>query len=177
MENIRTKNRNTVSCIVLILMMAVFSVPVMAQNHGNTLNVSVGGSYPNGLEGTFAYEHAVNYHSAWEYFASYYFKYDKDPDFGHVTRKSFWNNYNTWNVGVAYKPCVSRGRNHHGNFRIGASAGSDLDHAIGIFTVGYEHTFILYHGWAFFFQVKEDVGIRLRDTFRTGAYIGVKVPM
>lgn len=168
-----------INIIRVLFLLVVLSLPtaLKAQSHGNWLMVSAGASYPNGLEATLGYEHAVNYHSSWEYFASYYIKYDKNPDFGHITRESFWNNYNTWNVGIAYKPCVSRGRNHHGNFRLGASAGSDLDHAIGIFTLGYEHTYTLYHGWAFFFQVKEDVGIRLRDTFRTGAYIGLKVPL
>lgn len=161
----------------LLLATAVLSLTVHAQTHGDYLMLQTGASYPNGLEATLAYEHETRYHSGWEYFASYYLKYAKDPVAGHVTSKSFWQDYNTWNVGVAYKPCVTRGRNHHGNVRIGISGGSDLHHAIGMAHVGYEHTYTLYNGWAFYFQVREDVGIRLRDTFRTGAYIGLKIPL
>ena len=53
---------------------------------------------------------------------TYYVKYKEDPTVGHITSDSFWHNYNTWDVGIAYKPCVARGRNHHGNLRFGVSA-------------------------------------------------------
>ena len=122
-------------------------------------------------------EHETEYHSAWEYFATGYLKYEEDPEAGHITNESFWHSYNTWTVGAAYKPCVSRGRNHHGNFRIGVSVGSDLDKVISAGHLGYEHTYNLYNGWGVFFQVKEDFVIRGKDTFRTGATIGVKIPL
>lgn len=170
---------NNISKVRLLSVMVILmlSLTVHAQTHGDYLMMQAGASYPKGLEGTLAYEHETQYHSAWEYFASYYIKYDKDPEAGHITKQSFWHNYNTWNVGIVFKPCVTRGRNHHGNARIGISAGSDLNHAIGMGHVGYEHTYNLYNGWAFYFQVKEDIGIRLKDTFRTGAYIGLKIPL
>jgi len=163
--------------LVLTVVLTAVSGKALAQTHGDHAMLQVGASYPNGLETTVGYEHETEYHSAWEYFASYYIKYDKDPLAGHITSDTFWHNYNTWNVGFAYKPCVTRGRNHHGNLRLGVSGGSDLDHAIGMAHIGYEHTYNLYNGWAVFFQVKEDVGIRMKDTFRTGAYIGVKIPL
>lgn len=150
---------------------------ILGQTHGDHVMIQAGVSYPSAMEGTLAYEHETDYHSAWEYFGSYYLRYEKDKSVGHITNESFWHTYNTWNVGIAYKPCVTRGRNHHGNLRIGVSGGSDLDHAIGMAHIGYEHTYNLYNGWAVFFQVKEDVGIRMKDTFRTGAYIGVKIPL
>ena len=149
----------------------------VAQSHGDHAVLQLGASYPKGLEATVGYEHETQYHSAWEYFARYYIKYKEDPTVGHITSDSFWHNYNTWDVGIAYKPCVMRGRNHHGNLRLGVSAGSDLDHVIGMGHFGYEHTFNLYSGWSVFFQVREDVGIRMQDTFRTGAYVGVKIPL
>ena len=89
----------------------------------------------------------------------------------------FWHSYNIWNVGLAYKPCVTRGRNHHGNIRIGVSGGSDLHKFVGVGSLGYEHTFNLYNGWSVFFQVKEDVTMRGKDLFRTGGAIGVKIPL
>lgn len=155
----------------------VGTVPVQAQSHGNHLMLDVGASYPKGLEASVAYEHETNYHNAWEYFATAYLKYETDPTVGHITNDSFWHNYNTWNVGIAYKPCVTRSRNQHGSFRIGASVGSDLDKVLGIGHIGYEHTFNLYYGWSMFFQVKEDIVIRGKDTFRTGATIGIKIPL
>ena len=149
-----------------------------AQTNNNHLMVSVGALYERGFDATIAYEHGSKYHNAWEYFAVGYIKYDDDPEAGHITKKSFWNNYRSWHVGIAYKPCVKRGRNHHGNFRIGASAGSDTHDFLGGIHVGYEHTFALKHGWEVFFQVKEDVIIpRSGDLFRTGASIGFKLPL
>lgn len=163
-----------------ILAIALFfagTVRTQAQSHGDHLMFDIGTSYPKGFEASLAYEHETDYHNAWEYFATAYLKYDEDPIVGHITNESFWHNYNTWDIGVAYKPCVSRGRNHHGSFRIGASVGSDLDNVIGGAHVGYEHTYNLYYGWSVFFQVKEDIMIRCKDTFRTGVTIGVKIPL
>lgn len=167
--------------VVKVFMLAVFQClgvgHVCAQSHGDHLMLGLGASYPSGLDATLSYEHETEYHNAWEYFGSYYLKYEKDPDVGHVTSESFWHNYNTWLLGLAYKPCVTRGRNYHGNFRVGASGGSDLDRWIAAVHLGYEHTYNLYNGWSVFVQVKEDVVIRARDTFRTGVSIGVKVPL
>ena len=65
-------------------------------------------------------EHETKNHNAWEYFANGYVKWAKDESAGHVTKESFWNNYRTWGLGVAYKPCVVRSRNKYGSLRIGA---------------------------------------------------------
>lgn len=149
-----------------------------AQTNNNHLMVSVGALYERGLDASIAYEHGTKYHNAWEYFATYYIQYDDDPEAGHITKKSFWNNYNSWHIGIAYKPCVNRGRNHHGNVRIGASGGSDLHDFVAGIHVGYEHTFALKHGWELFFRVKEDIVIpRSGDLFRTGVALGFKLPL
>lgn len=162
---------------IVFFLFSLFGVSAMGQGHGNHLTVGIGASYPKGFEATLAYEHEMNYHNAMEYFANYYIQYETDPEAGYVTKKSFWHNYNIWNVGFAYKPCVTRGRNHHGNIRIGVSGGSDLHKFVGVGSLGYEHTFNLYNGWSVFFQVKEDVTMRGKDLFRTGGAIGVKIPL
>lgn len=149
-----------------------------AQTNNNHFMVSVGTLYERGLDATLAYEHGTKYHNAWEYFVTGYIKYDDDPDAGHITKKSFWHNYNSWHVGAAYKPCVNRGRNHHGNIRIGASVGSDSHDFVGGVHIGYEHTYTLKHGLELFYQIKEDVIIpRSGDLFRTGFALGFKLPL
>ena len=158
----------------------LFLVPLcgLAQMNNNHLMLDVGALYERGFETTLAYEHGSKYHNSWEYFATYYIKYDEDPEAGHITRKSFWHSYNSWHVGIAYKPCVNRGRNHHGNVRLGVSCGSNLSDVVGGIHVGYEHSFALKHGWELFFQVKGDVILpRHGDLFRTGATFGVKLPL
>lgn len=158
--------------------MAFCSLQLCAQTNNNHLMVDVGALYENGLEASFAYEHGTKYHNAWEYFATYYIKYEEDPEAGHYTKDSFWNSYRSWHVGICYKPCVTRGRNHHGNVRIGASGGSNTSDFLGGVHVGYEHTYTMYSGWEFFFQVKEDVIIpKKNDLFRTGVTVGLKIPM
>lgn len=160
-----------------LVMLAV--MPAFAQYNANVNHamLSVGASYERGLDATLSYEHKTKYHNAWEYFAMVYCKYEKDDVFGHYTKKSFWRSYNTWHIGAAYKPCTARGRNHHGNLRLGASLGSDRSEVIGAAHVGYEHSYALKGGWEFFFQLKEDVVFNGKDTFRTGVALGVKLPL
>lgn len=148
-----------------------------AQTNDNHLQIGVGALYERGFDATIAYEHSTKYHNAWEYFATGYVQYDEDPDAGHITKKSFWHNYNSWHLGIAYKPCVSRGRNHFGNLRIGASGGSDLNDFVGGVHVGYEHTYALKGGWELFFQVKEHAIIGHGLTWRTGGAVGIKLPL
>ena len=148
-----------------------------AQENNNHLLLNVGALYEKGFDATIGYEHGTLYHNSWEYFATAYLKYDTDSNAGHITRESFWHNYNSWHVGIAYKPCVSRGRNHHGNARLGGSLGSDLHDLVGGIHVGYEHSYALRGGWELFFQVKEDVIIKGEDLFRTGVTLGVKLPL
>ena len=85
-------------------------------------------------------------------------------------------NYNTLGVGAAYKPCVFRSRNHHGNLRLGGSLGSDRNRVLGGIHVGYEHSYALRKGWELFWQAKCDLMIKGEDLFRTGIVIGVKIP-
>lgn len=167
--------------VALLAFMLSFLAPAGASaQHSanyNHLHLAVGALYERGFDVTLGYTHETRYHNAWEYSASYYIKYDDDPLAGHITKDSFWNSYRSWLLGIAYKPCVSRGRNWHGNARIGVLVGSDTDKLIGGGTVGYEHTFALRGGWELFFLLKSDVIIRGEDLFRTGAELGFKLPL
>ena len=163
--------------LLAVLMTFLFTGHARAQQNCNHLMLGAGMLYERGLDATLAYQHTNRYHHAWEFFGTFYIKYDEDPLAGHITKESFWHNYNSWHLGVAYKPCVNRGRNHHGNVRLGVTLGSDLDRFVGGLHVGYEHSYALYHGSEFFFQVKEDVIIKGEDLFRTGVAVGIKVPL
>ena len=145
-----------------------------AQDGSNRISLSTGVLYERGLDLTLSYEHETKYHNAWEYFGNVYLKWDECASCGHVCPDSFWKNYRTYDFGIAYKPCVVRGRNNHGNVRIGASVGSDTDKVIGGIHVGYEHSYALRSGWQIFWQVKTDIMIKGLDTFRTGAALGIK---
>ena len=162
----------------LLAILLANSLSAFSQMNGNRLSLGVGALYERGLDATLSWEHETRYHNAWEYFANAYIKWDKDQDAGHVTKHSFWHNYFAWAVGVAYKPCVVRGRNHYGSLRLGASAGSDTDIFVGALHVGYEHNYALKHGWQLFWQFKSDVvALHGEDLFRTGFVLGVKFPL
>ena len=161
----------------LALMLAMPFMAVAQSSNTNRLMVGAGALYERGLDITLSVEHETRYHNAWEYFGNYYIKYDKDSVVGHVTKESFWDNYNTWSLGFCYKPCVSRGRNHHGYIRFGGSCGSDLHEYIGGVHLGYEHSYALRGGWELYFQVKEDFMINCEDVFRTGIVLGFKIPL
>ena len=112
---------------ILSLMMGLcVSVSAFAQSHSDRISVGAGALYQRGLVATISWEHETRYHNAWEYFINGYIKWDECASCGHVCPESFWNNYRTWGIGAAYKPCVARGRNNYGNLRIGASAAVTL---------------------------------------------------
>ena len=143
-------------------MMGLFvSVSSFAQSHSDRISVGAGALYQRGLDATISWEHETRYHNAWEYFINGYIKWDECASCGHVCPESFWNNYRTWGVGAAYKPCVARGRNNYGNLRIGARKTRSEER----------------HGWGLFVQAKCDLTLPKReDLFRTGIVIGFKIP-
>ena len=100
---------------VLLLMLACVCVftNANAQRNSGRLLLGVGLLYENGMDVTLAYEHEMNYRHAWEFFANGYLKWAECKSCGHICPESFWRNYRTYGFGVAYKPCVVRGRNHY----------------------------------------------------------------
>ena len=119
----------------------------------------------------------MNYRHAWEFFANGYLQWAECESCKHVCPKSFWRNYRTYGFGVAYKPCVTRGRNHYGSLRIGASGGSDTNKFLAGLHFGYEHNYVLRAGWTLYWQVKGDVMIKGADVLRTGVALGIKLPI
>lgn len=168
------KMRKTVILLTACLCLCVHT---HAQRNTGRLSLGAGLLYRNGMDLTLAYEHETSYHNAWEFFANGYLQWKECATCGHVCPDSFWRNYRTYSFGAAYKPCVVRGRNYHGNLRIGASAGSDTKKFLAGLHFGYEHNHVLRSGWIFFWQVKGDVMIKGADLFRAGVGIGVKLPV
>ena len=163
--------------LMLTLIIAVCGLPAYAQSNTHHLMIGGGVLYERGVDATLAWENETRHHNAWEYFANGYVKWQVCPTCGYVCKDSFWHNYRTWLIGAAYKPCVWRGRNFHGNLRLGASAGSNTDAVIAGLHVGYEQHWALPHGWAIYCQAKCDVILPNRlDLFREGICIGVKLP-
>ena len=153
--------------IILTLACVCFALNANAQRGSGRLSLGAGLLYRNGADLTLAYEHEVNYRHAWEFFANGYLQWTECASCGHICPESFWRNYRTYGLGVAYKPCVVRGRNHYGSLRIGASAGSDTER----FLAG------LRSGWTLYWQVKSDMMIKGADLLRTGIVLGVKLPI
>ena len=172
----RMKNFVAQRILVLSVLLLTVSLSTHADERNGRIQVGTGLLYERGMDLTVGYEYETSYHYAWEFFGNVYLKWDECADCGHVCPKSFWSNYNTWGVGAAYKPCVFRSRNHHGNLRLGGSLGSDRDRVLGGIHVGYEHNYALRKGWKLFWQVKSDLMIKGEDLFRTGVVIGVKIP-
>ena len=132
---------------ILLVLVAIitFAMNGKAQSNSDRLSLGVGCLYQNGLDITLSYEHEGKYHHTWEFFANGYLKWDECKSCDHICPESFWRNYKSYGFGVAYKPCVVRGRNHYGNVRIGASVGSDTKRFLGGIHLGYEHNLSLIH--------------------------------
>ena len=99
--------------IILTIACMCLAVGAYAQRGSGRLSLGAGLLYKNGLDVTLAYEHEMNYRHAWEFFANGYLQWAECESCKHVCPKSFWQNYRTYGFGVAYKPCVTRGRNHY----------------------------------------------------------------
>ena len=161
----------------LFLTLAVMALSASAQANANRIMIGGGALYERGVDATVAWEHETNYHNAWEFYANGYLKWDICPSCGYVCKESFWHNYRTWGLGVAYKPCVWRSRNEHGNLRLGASCGSNTHDVLAGLHVGYEQHWALRSGWAIYCQIKCDIMLPNRqDLFREGLCVGVKLP-
>ena len=161
---------------ILMIFVAVLAVSAtaFAGDRDGRVSFGIGLLYENGLDATLSYERENAYHNAWEFFGNVYLKWDKCDDCGHVCPDSFWKNYRTWSVGAAYKPCVFRGKNNHGNLRLGGSVGSDTHEVIGGIHAGYEHSYVMRGNWQLFWQVKTEFVINGRDWFKTGIGFGIK---
>lgn len=170
------KNCHFIRVIFLLFSLSFICIKMNAQTNSNRIILGIGALYERGFDATIGLEHECKHHNAWEYFINGYIKYGKDPKAGHITKDSFWKNYRAWSAGVAYKPCVFRGKNHYGNLRVGGSCGSDTDEFLGIVHAGYEHNYSLRKGWQIYWQVKTDLCINGRDLFRTGIVLGFKLP-
>jgi hypothetical protein len=162
--------------ILVLTAIVMMATTAKAGDNDGRVQLGVGLLYENGMDVTVGYEHETRYHNAWEFFANGYLKWADCESCGHICPKSFWRNYNTWGLGVACKPCVYRGKNHHGNFRIGGSLGSDTHKVLGGIHAGYEHSYNIGKGWELFWQVKTDVMIKGEDLFRSGVCLGFKMP-
>lgn len=169
--------RNMISRMIFAVFLLCVGLCAHAQSHSDRVSIGVGALYERGFDATLSVEHETMNHNVWEYFVNGYLKYEKDKEVGHITHDSFWKSYNTWGLGIAYKPCVYRGMNSYGSMRIGGSAGSDRHDAVGWVNLGYEHDYALRAGWHLFWQVKTDVSISGRDLFRTGVVLGFKLPV
>lgn len=167
----------TIKRMMLAICLASTTAVASAQTYSNRIGLGVGALYERGFDATLSVEHETKNHNAWEYFINGYVKYDKDTNAGHITNDSFWKTYRTWGVGIAYKPCVFRGKNNYGALRIGGSLGSDTHEFVGWVNAGYEHNVVLHHGIKLFVQAKTDLAINGLDLFRTGVSIGVKFPV
>ena len=163
--------------VVALTICLIFSISVgFAQSNSNRISLGVGALYERGFDATISVERETKNHNAWEYYLNGYVKYAKDNTVGHITKDSFWRNYRTWGLGIAYKPCVYRAKNAYGSLRLGGGIGSDTKKVVGWANVGYEQNYVLRHGWQLYWQVKSDVCINGKDLFRTGVVLGFKLP-
>ena len=149
--------------IIVIITCVCIAASANAQQGSGRLSLGTGLLYKNGMDITLAYEHEMNYRHTWEFFVNGYLQWAECASCGHICPESFWRNYRSYGFGVAYKPCMTRGRNHYGSLRIGASAGSDTNKFLGGLHLGYEHNYVLRAGWTLYWQVKSDVMIKGAD--------------
>lgn len=160
------------SALLSVLMVA----GAQASDRSSRFNLSTGLLYECGWDATLSVERETRYHNVWEFFANLYLKWEDCPSCGHICPNSFWDSYNTWTLGAAYKPMVFRTRNVTGLMRLGGSLGSDTENVIGGIHIGYEQNYKLQQGPVLFWQLKTDMIIGGKDLFRTGAEIGIKFP-
>lgn len=162
---------------ITILASLMLCLTIQAQTNTDRIGLGTGLLYRNGLEATVQWEHEGRYHNAWELFATGYLQWRECESCHKVCRDSFWRDYDTWHVGMAWKPCLVRSLNRHGNLRLGASIGSNRSDVLAGLHAGYEHTYSLRHGWQLYWQAKVDMMLPQHDDLlRSGLAIGLRMP-
>ena len=71
-EALRNKGRARNRLLALAVALFTLSVTASAQRNTGRLSLGTGLLYRNGMDVTLAYEHEMNYHNAWEFFANGY---------------------------------------------------------------------------------------------------------
>ncbi len=164
--------------VFLLSLLVVFPfIEILAGDNEARIALSSSLLYKNGLDVSLSYEIETSYHNCWEVYVLGYLKWDKCPKCGRVCKDSFWKNYRSWQVGSLWKPCIVRKKNNYGNLRVGIFVGSDLDEVIGGGHLGYQHNFVFSHGWQIFLGTKVDLIINGEDLFRSGIFLGFKIPV
>lgn len=100
--------------LLTLVCTTILSISTFAQSGSGRVSLGTGLLYENGWDVTLAYEHETKYHNAWEFFGNVYLKWDECASCKHICPDSFWQNYRSYGVGAAYKPCVC-GSGHGAN--------------------------------------------------------------
>jgi hypothetical protein len=140
------------------------------------VGLHAGVSYPRILNVTLTLEKENAYHHALEAYADYFTQWSTCPSCGKVCREYFWNRHYGLGAGIAYKPCVSRGKNSFTRMRFGIDVGTcTRSFALGV-EVGYEWVFVTRSGAQLVLQEKSEVTFWNKPRFKNGLLAGVRIP-
>ena len=159
---------------LVLPLLAVMSIPLMAQDNSNRIGLGVGMTYQTAGDATIFWEHETKYHNAWEVFTEGQMLLPDDWNHESV----IWDGGKRWGVGAAYKPCVYRARNKYGSFRLGVSLGAAPSDFQAALHVGWQQSYALKGGWQFYWQAGTFATLpKWGGLFHAGGGIGIKMPV
>ena len=158
--------------LLLIMAMAAFMTPALAQNNWDRIGIGAGGGYSPRAEAVLFWEHETSYHNAWEVFLSGSLSLDS-------LHGNLWSdNGKAWGAGAAWKPCVVRSRNNYGSLRLAVMLGAAPKEFSAGLTAGYQHSWVLRGGWQLYWQGGVTLTLPRRgDLFFVSTGVGVKMPV
>lgn len=139
--------------------------------------IHVGVAYPRIFNATLTYEKERAYHHAVEAYVDYFTQWSTCPTCDKVCRDTFWKQHYGLGVGLAYKPCVSRGKNTFSRFRFGADVGTCTRSFAAGLEVGYEWIYTLENRLQVVLQEKSEVTFWNKPRFKNGVLVGVRIPL
>ncbi len=158
--------------LLLIMAMAAFMTPTLAQNNWDRIGIGAGVGYSPRAEAVLFWEHETSYHNAWEVFLTGSLSLDS-------LHGNLWSgNVKAWGAGAAWKPCVVRSRNNYGSLRLAVMLGAAPKEFSAGLTAGYQHSWVLRGGWQLYWQGGVTLTLPRRgDLFCVSTGVGVKMPV
>lgn len=155
--------------ITLILSLA-FIIPGYAGDGDTHFTANVGMMAPYTIDATLGYEHPIGFGHAIEGYLEGGNHWQKP-----ICHR-FWKGY-FWDGGAAYKHRVARFKN--GNLRVlgGVDCGMVGQRIFFGIEAGIEYNYVLSNNWVLNIKGRTCVNFLNGDKFRTGIFIGLKIPL
>ena len=148
--------------IIAIFAFSLYFFPLYAQDGFTYFDLAGGYMTQKHYIGEVSFDFGLRYHRAFEILGD--FSYKKGGN-------------NSYKLGFAYKPLLTRNKNTSLNLRLTSSVGTNEHNFVWAFSAGTELCFWFPNRMAFFVRQKNELVLWDKDHWRFGGLLGFKIPI